>query len=144
MIQVSGPSLTKVDRDDARYQLLAKTNVRIAVKDAMTWGAAAAAEAAARLNWVDLDETSRHLLPILDAIAAKFRDRTDLVLCGMGGSSLAPEVIAKTFAKNIFILDSTDPDYLAHAITGSPANLLVLVSSKSGSTIETASQRAFF
>lgn len=62
----------------------------------------------------------------------------------MGGSSLAPEVIAKTFAKKIFILDSTDPDYLAHAITGSPANLLVLVSSKSGSTIETASQRAFF
>ena len=144
MIKVSGPSLSKVDRDDARYELLAKTNARIAVKDATTWGASPAAEAAARLNWVDLDETSRHLLPILDAIAAKFRDRTELVLCGMGGSSLAPEVIAKTFAKKIFILDSTDPDYLAHAITGSPANLLVLVSSKSGSTIETASQRAFF
>ena len=50
MIQVSGPSLTKVDRDDARYELLAKTNSRIAVKDAMTWGAAAAPEAAVRLN----------------------------------------------------------------------------------------------
>ena len=90
MIKVSGPSLSKVDRDDARYELLAETNARIAVKDATTWGASAAAEAAARLNWVDLDETSRHLLPILDAIAAKFRDRTELVLCGMGGSSLAP------------------------------------------------------
>ncbi len=144
MIKVGGPSLSKVDRSDARYALLEKTNPRIAAKDATTWGTAAAPEAAVRLNWVDLDETSRHLLPILDAVAAKFRDRTDLVLCGMGGSSLAPEVIAKTFAKNIFILDSTDPDYLAHAITGSPANLLVLVSSKSGSTIETASQRAFF
>jgi len=144
MIKVNGSSLSKVDRSDARYQLLAKTTSRIAVKDATTWGAAAAPGAAHRLNWVDLDETSRHLLPILDAIAAKFRDRTDLVLCGMGGSSLAPEVIAKTFNKKIFILDSTDPDYLAHAIKGSPANLLVLVSSKSGSTIETASQRAFF
>ena len=144
MIKVSGLSLIKVDRSDARYELLAKTNSRIAVKDAMTWGAAAAPEAAVRLNWVDLDETSRHLLPILDAIAAKFRDRTELILCGMGGSSLAPEVIAKTYGKKVFILDSTDPDYLAHAITGSPANLLVLVSSKSGSTIETASQKKFF
>ena len=144
MIKVSGPSLPKVDRSDAKYTLLAKTNVQIAAKDATTWGAAAAPEAAVRLNWVDLDETSRHLLPILDAIAAKFRDRTELVLCGMGGSSLAPEVIAKTYGKKIFILDSTDPEYLAHAITGSPDNLLVLVSSKSGSTIETASQRAFF
>jgi glucose-6-phosphate isomerase len=144
MIKVSGPSIPEIDRSDARYALLAKTNPRIATKDATTWGPAAEPEAAVRLNWVDLDETSRHLLPILDAIAAKFRDRTDLVLCGMGGSSLAPEVIAQTFAKKIFILDSTDPDYLAHAITGSPASLLVLVSSKSGSTIETASQRAFF
>jgi glucose-6-phosphate isomerase len=144
MIKVSGPSLPNVDRSDARYALLEKTNLRIAAKDSTTWGADAAPEAAVRLNWVDLDETSRHLLPVLDAIAAKFRDRTELVLCGMGGSSLAPEVIAKTYGKKVFILDSTDPDYLAHAITGSPANLLVLVSSKSGSTIETASQRAFF
>ena len=123
MIKVSGPSLPKVDRSDAQYSLLEKTNARIAAKDAMTWGATAAPEAAIRLNWVDLDETSQHLLPILDAISAKFRDRTDLVLCGMGGSSLAPEVIAKTFDKKVFILDSTDPDYLAHEITGSPANL---------------------
>jgi len=144
MIKISGESLSRVDRSDAKYSLLEKTNPRIAAKDATTWGPAAAPEAAVRLNWVDLDETSRHLLPALDAIAAKFRDRTELVLCGMGGSSLAPEVIAKTYGKKIFILDSTDPDYLAHAIKGSPQDLLVLVSSKSGSTIETSSQRAFF
>lgn len=144
MIKISGPSLGKIDRTDSKYLLLEKTNPRIASKDATTWGTKAAPEAAVRLNWVDLDESSRALLPILDAVAAKFRDRTDLVLCGMGGSSLAPEVIAKTFGKKVFILDSTDPDYLSHAIKGSPENLLVLVSSKSGSTIETASQRAFF
>ena len=144
MIKVSGPSLSKVDRNDVRYQLLAKTHPRIAAKDATTWGVNAQAEAAIRLNWVDLDETSRPLLPQLDALAAKFRDRTDLVLCGMGGSSLAPEVIAQTFKKKVFILDSTDPDYLAHALTGDASKLLVLVASKSGSTIETSSQRAFF
>ena len=144
MIKISGASLLHIDRSDVRYSLLEKTNPRIAAKDSTTWGPAADAEAAVRLNWVDLDESSRALLPIQDAIAAKFRDRTDLVLCGMGGSSLAPEVIAKTFNKSVFILDSTDPQYLAHAIKGSPENLLVLVASKSGSTIETASQRAFF
>ena len=144
MIKISGQSLSRIDRSDARYSLLEKTNPRIASKDATTWGPAAAPEAAVRLNWVDLDETSRELLPVLDAIGAKFRGRTDLVLCGMGGSSLAPEVIAKTYGREMFILDSTDPDYLSHAIKGSPADLLILVSSKSGSTLETASQRAFF
>ena len=144
MIKVSGPSLNKVDRNDPRYALLVKTHPRIAAKDATTWGQAASAEAAIRLNWVDLDQSSRPLLPLLDALAAKFRDKTDLVLCGMGGSSLAPEVIAQTYKKSVFILDSTDPDYLKRALSGDPSKLLVLVASKSGSTIETSSQRAFF
>ena len=144
MIKVSGPSLNKVDRNDPRYALLVKTHPRIAAKDANTWGQAASAEAAIRLNWVDLDQSSRPLLPLLDALAAKFREKTDLVLCGMGGSSLAPEVIAQTYRKSVFILDSTDPDYLKRALSGDPNKLLVLVASKSGSTIETSSQRAFF
>ncbi|CAN2196582.1 Phosphoglucose isomerase (PGI) [Candidatus Nanopelagicaceae bacterium] len=144
MIKLSGPALSKVDRNDPKYQLLAKAHPRIAAKDATTWGTAASAEAAIRLNWVELDQTSRDLLPLLDALAAKFRERTDLVLCGMGGSSLAPEVIAQTFKKRAFILDSTDPDYINRALGGDPINLLILVASKSGSTIETSSQRAFF
>ena len=144
MITLGGPALSKVDRTDPVYLRLAEAHPKLAKKDANTWGPAAANEAAIRLNWVDLDESSRDLLPILDAVSAKFREFDNLILCGMGGSSLAPEVIAKTFGKKIFILDSTDPDYLAHAITGSPEKMLVIVSSKSGSTIETASQRAFF
>jgi glucose-6-phosphate isomerase len=144
MITLSGPALSKVDRQDPVYLVLTDAHPRLANKDANTWGTAAAKEAAVRLNWIDLDESSRQLLPILDAVAAKFRDCENLVLCGMGGSSLAPEVIAKTYGKEIFILDSTDPNYLSHALTGSPEKLLIIVSSKSGSTIETASQRAFF
>jgi glucose-6-phosphate isomerase len=62
----------------------------------------------------------------------------------MGGSSLAPEVIAQTYKKKVFILDSTDPDYLHRALQGDASKMLVLVASKSGSTIETSSQRAFF
>jgi glucose-6-phosphate isomerase len=144
MITLSGASLNSIDRKSAIYEALAAAHPRIAQKDSQTWGSAAATEAAIRLNWVDLDESSRDLLPILDAITAKFKGQDNLVLCGMGGSSLAPEVIAQSYGKKIFILDSTDPDYLAHALTGSPEKLLVIVSSKSGSTIETASQRAFF
>ncbi|CAN2197290.1 Phosphoglucose isomerase (PGI) [Candidatus Nanopelagicaceae bacterium] len=144
MISLNGDALSKIDRTDSLYQSLLAAHPRLAAKDPETWGAQAATEAAIRLNWVDLDESSRDLLPVLDALAAKFQDRTDLVLCGMGGSSLAPEVIARTYGKEIFILDSTDPNYLAHALSGSPENLLVIVSSKSGSTIETSSQRAFF
>ena len=144
MIALSGTALSKVDRKDPIYLALAAAHPRLVKKDPTIWGQAASAEAAIRLNWVDLDESSRPLLPILDAVAAKFRDRDNLILCGMGGSSLAPEVIAQTFGRKIFILDSTDPDYLAHALTGSPEKLLVIVSSKSGTTIETASQRAFF
>lgn len=143
MISLCGDSLSNIDRNNALYLKIAAAHPRLAAKDPNIWGAAAAKEAQVRLNWVDLDESSRDLLPVLDALAAKFRERTDLVLCGMGGSSLAPEVIAKSYGKKIFILDSTDPNYLSHALTGSPENLLVIVSSKSGSTIETASQRAF-
>ena len=67
-----------------------------------------------------------------------------MILCGMGGSSLGPEVIAQTFSKKLFVLDSTDPDYISHALKTELTKSVVVVSSKSGSTIETASQRALF
>jgi glucose-6-phosphate isomerase len=62
----------------------------------------------------------------------------------MGGSSLAPEVIAATYRKELFVLDSTDPVYIHHALAGDLRQTVVVVGSKSGSTIETASQRALF
>ena len=91
-----------------------------------------------------MPESSRELLPQFDALAAKHRDKTSVILCGMGGSSLGPEVIAQTFSKKLFVLDSTDPNYVAHALEFDLAKSVVVVSSKSGSTIETASQRALF
>lgn len=144
MITISSSHLDSIDRASLLYKKLVAAHDGITHKIATTWGPEAAVEAAIRLNWVDLPSTSRDLLPVLDALCAKFRGFKELVLCGMGGSSLAPEVIAKTFGKNIFILDSTDPHYISHALPENLSNTLVVVSSKSGSTIETASQRAFF
>jgi glucose-6-phosphate isomerase len=144
MIKLSGNAISKVDRSDARYKALLEVHSRLAKKDSTIWGAAAQVEAAVRLNWIDLPESSRELLPALDALYAKHRDKSNVILCGMGGSSLGPEVIAQSFKKKLFILDSTDPDYVAHALNVDLAKTVVVVSSKSGSTIETASQRALF
>lgn len=141
MIKLSGPLVSKIDRNSNLYKKLNDASARLAKKDATLWGVAAESEAAIRLNWVDLPSASRELLPALDALAAKYRGR-DVVLCGMGGSSLAPEVIAATYSKSAFIFDLTDPNYVAHVLKRDLSNSVVIVSSKSGSTIETASQRA--
>ena len=143
-IKISGAVLNEVDRDSDRYALLRKAHIQIAAKDATTWGAAAAAEAAVRLNWVDLPTSSMGLRAQIELLTTKFASCTRVVLCGMGGSSLAPEVLAKTYKKEITIVDSTDPEYLAHALVGDISKTVFVVSSKSGSTIETASQRSFF
>ncbi len=143
-MKISGNSLSQIDRSSDLYRRLVDVHHQIAIKDPSTWGAEAAAEAAIRLNWVDLPESSRTLLPEIDALSAKFRHMKTIVLAGMGGSSLAPEVIAKSYNRELFILDSTDPNYLAHAINGDLGSTLVVVSSKSGSTIETSSARAAF
>ena len=143
-MKISGPSLSAVDRESDLYRKLRDTHSRIAKKDAQTWGSKAAAEAAIRLNWVDLPETSQSLLPHISEIVQKFSAHSRVVLCGMGGSSLGPEVIALTYQKEIFIFDSTDPNYAEHAIGDDLSKTVVVVSSKSGSTIETSSQRSLF
>jgi glucose-6-phosphate isomerase len=144
VLKISGQKLGTIDRSSALYKKIAAVNPKLAAKDSTIWGAAAQAEASIRLNWIDAPESSRELLPQLDAISAKFRNRTRVVLCGMGGSSLAPEVIAATYRKELFVLDSTDPVYIHHALAGDLRETVVVVGSKSGSTIETASQRALF
>ena len=141
MIKLSGALTEKIERGSELYKKLSAANSRLAIKDATLWGPAAEAEASIRLNWVDLPESSRELLPKLDALAAKFRGRK-VILCGMGGSSLAPEVIAGTYKKDLFVFDLTDPNYAAHALEQDLKNTVTVVSSKSGSTIETAAQRA--
>ena len=119
---------------------------RLSAKDATLWGPEAEAEASIRLGWIDLPNTSRELLPELDSLSAWARSKglTTVVLCGMGGSSLAPEVISKSFSKNLTVLDSTDPEQILAGIPEDLAATVVVVGSKSGSTVETASQKALF
>jgi glucose-6-phosphate isomerase len=57
----------------------------------------------------------------------------------MGGSSLAPEVIAATFGEELILLDSTHPDDVRTALEPDPSETLFVISSKSGETIETLS-----
>ena len=144
MITLRGSLTSKIDRLDPRFIALSQASEQLARKNSTLWGPAAASEATIRLNWVDFPHTSRRLLPELDALAARFRHHKHVVLCGMGGSSLAPEVIAAAFNKELFVLDSTDPNYLTRAFAGELSQTVVVVSSKSGSTIETKSQRALF
>src|SRR5690606_18706663 len=65
---------------------------RLLARDATLWGPAAEAEASRRLAWVDLYRTSRPLVGEVEALADQVRGRglDRVVLCGMGGSSLAP------------------------------------------------------
>ena len=101
-----------------------------------------------RLGWLSaIDFVAPHL-PRLRALADSVRAEgvTDVVLLGMGGSSLAPEVLRRSFGVDTFhVLDTTHP----RAIRSLEERLdfertLFLVSSKSGSTIETRSHLEYF
>jgi len=144
MIEVRYKNEHKVDTESELFKKLLHDHQRLLTKDRTIWGSEAASEAALRLDWIDLPTQSRTMLTQLDSLAAKYRHLRKVILCGMGGSSLGPEVIARTFGKEIFILDSTDPNYISHALHGELENTLVIIGSKSGSTIETASHKAFF
>ena len=116
---------------------------RLFAQDATLWGPAAESESAIRLSWVGLPRSSRPLVgevaAIRDELSTKGLDH--VVLCGMGGSSLAPEVICATAGVPLTVLDSSAPDYVRAAIADRLERTIVVVSSKSGSTVETDSQR---
>ncbi|RYV50895.1 glucose-6-phosphate isomerase [Pengzhenrongella frigida] len=119
---------------------------RIAAGDAGLWGPAAEADSAIRLGWTGLHATTRAILPALaelrTALAADGIDR--VVLAGMGGSSLAPEVITQTAGVPLVVLDSTDPEQVRAALAGDLARTVLVVASKSGDTVETDAQRRVF
>ena len=116
---------------------------RLFAKDATLWGPDAESEASIRLGWVGLATSSRPLVGEIAALREVFAEEgiDHVVLCGMGGSSLAPEVICATAGKPLVVLDSSDPDYVRRAIGDDLEHTVVVVSSKSGSTVETDSQR---
>ncbi len=123
----------------------------ITAGDPDLWGPGAAADAAERLGWVQAVTVSRPLVEEIVTLREVLRADgvTRIVLAGMGGSSLAPEVIAATTGVPLVVLDSTAPGEVAAAIGGDAeagglAQTALVVSSKSGSTIETDSAKRAF
>jgi glucose-6-phosphate isomerase len=119
---------------------------RLFAKNPTLWGDAAEEEASVRLGWVNLHRTSRPLLGEIAALRDELADEgiTRVALCGMGGSSLAPEVICATHGVDLTVVDSSHPDQVRSAIADRLGSTVVVVSSKSGSTVETDSQRRAF
>ncbi len=115
---------------------------RLVAKDATLWGPDASSEASVRLGWLDVVEKGRDLLtdlmPLVQSLHDEGVDR--VVLAGMGGSSLAPEVICATAGRPLVTLDTTDPGQVAAALVDLDRTVVV-VSSKSGGTLETDSHR---
>lgn len=119
--------------------------------DATLWGPDAEDEASRRLGWVEAVSVSRPLVPQIEALRRDLAARgvTRVVLAGMGGSSLAPEVIAQTAGVPLVILDSTSPGQVLAALDGDAESgdltrTVLVVSSKSGSTVETDSAKRAF
>jgi transaldolase/glucose-6-phosphate isomerase len=118
---------------------------RIWARDASLW---TGADEDRWLGWLEEPARIRERVPELEAFAQEVAEAgyQDVVLAGMGGSSLAPEVIRRTFASDIFhVLDTTHPD----AIRALEERLdlertLFLVASKSGTTLETQCHLAYF
>ena len=141
-----------------RHAVAENVAQRVWRRDPSLWGGAVGAggsssfEIEDRLGWLTVSEPMLEHAGDLHAFAAQCRADgfTDAVLLGMGGSSLGPEVIRRSFGEipdglRLTVLDSTHPD----AVLGVQDSIdldktLFVVSSKSGSTIETLSHYKYF
>jgi len=105
-----------------------------------------------RLGWLDLPANFTDEIEVLEAFAAGVREEgiVRAVVAGMGGSSLAPAVLAASMRPagagiTVDVLDSTDPDAVAAATDASdPAGTLYVIASKSGTTTEPLAFLAHF
>jgi len=144
---------------EARQKSWSEANItrRIWEKDGTVWvpdpgKAVKTPELTNRLGWLTIPEVMHDHLDTLSDFAAEIKGErfTSVVLLGMGGSGLAPEVFMTTFGNvqgypRLTVLDSTHPASVQHVAEGVDlANTLFLVSSKSGTTTETLSFFSFF
>jgi glucose-6-phosphate isomerase len=149
-------SLAASYRDALEWLVSRDAPARLFRRDVSLWKegdpGAHAAIIANRLGWVDAPAWLASRREELRAFAASLREEgfTRVLLLGMGGSSLAPEVLHRVLrpgpgAPTLAVLDSTDPAAVRHAAAASKLDrTFFLVSSKSGGTIETLSQYRYF
>src|SRR5205085_6901004 len=146
------PSLRRPVEERLALTVRERVAERLRDADATLWGAPGTPEIADRLGWLTIAQRMLGELPAVQAFAAELREQgiADVVLLGMGGSSLAPEVMRRSFgpqpgSPRLHVLDSTD----AAAIRATQQAVeiertLFVVSSKSGGTIEPLSLFALF
>ena len=119
-------------------------------RDGTLWAPPGTAEVEDRLGWLDISEKMLDNVDALTALAEEVRadGYTDVVLCGMGGSSLAPEVFRRSWPEQtmtLHVLDSTHPDVVHATLDAIDLDkALFVISSKSGGTVETMSQFKLF
>ena len=122
---------------------------RLWTRDATLWSGS---DEAKWLGWLDITERQLARLDLFADFAADVRDAgfTHVLLLGMGGSSLCPEVLSVTFGQQegsprLYVLDSTDPAQVkAFEDKLELAKTLFIVSSKSGSTLEPNTLKQYF
>ncbi|CAN5622268.1 hypothetical protein BH24ACI2_BH24ACI2_06060 [soil metagenome] len=116
---------------------------RVWNKDASVW---TDDDEAKWLGWLDIVEQELNDFEKYREISEAAKDFSDIVLLGMGGASVCPEVLAETFGKKQFyILDSTVPAQIkALENKIDLANTLFIVASKSGSTLEPNTFKQYF
>lgn len=132
-----------------------KVPARLWQKDSTLWkkdDAAHQAEIKIRMGWLTVAGEMKAKVPELESFAREVKKAgfTHALLCGMGGSSLCPEVLRESFGVargglDLAVLDSTDPAAVRAALNRSnPARTLYIISSKSGGTVEVTSFFKFF
>lgn len=125
---------------------------RVWRRDPTLWPAAPPEDVADRMGWLQLPELMHEQLPELMAFAEEVRKEgiRHVVVLGMGGSSLAPDVLRSMFGTRpgfpeLLVLDSTHPQAIAAVARRiDPRKTLFLVSSKSGTTLEPLSFYRYF
>src|SRR3954454_16658966 len=148
------PDLAAAVAEEIERAVRERWAARVWERDSSLWTSDETVAAAIdnRLGWLDVPEHFPQETSDLDVLATAVGTEgfTDAVVCGMGGSSLAPEVLARSFPLGnagirVRVLDSTDPQAVRAAQSASdPARTLYLISSKSGTTTETLSFLAYF
>ncbi|MBW8745182.1 MAG: bifunctional transaldolase/phosoglucose isomerase [Sphingomonas sp.] len=120
---------------------------RLWAKDASVW---TGGDEAKWLGWLAAGQGKQVDFEQLKAVAEKAKGHKDVVLLGMGGSSLGPEVLAEIIGAapgypTVHALDSTDPGQISTVASKiDPKEALFLVASKSGSTMEPELLREYF
>src|SRR5439155_14658969 len=100
-----------------------------------------------RLGWMDAPRAALAQWQEVTRLAAAVRrdGLTHVVVCGMGGSSLAPQVLGASFgATSLTALDSTDPAAVLAIERAGIGDAVFVVSSKSGTTVETLAFYHYF